>query len=136
MAYATQSDVQDAIGLEVLKMIADDDGNGTVDAAVVSKALDDASSIVESYTGTITTVTAAIRRVTIDIGVELMRRARDKSTDDSKAAYEAAIAWLRDVAKGVVALVPTTPDEETVDAGDPDYESEERIWTRSTAGCF
>jgi phage gp36-like protein len=138
MAYATQTDVVNAIGAKTLILIADDDRDGTADAVVVTKSLDEASSFADSYFPSelpLSTVPDMLRRAVVSIAVELMRLPRDKSTDDSKRAYDIAVKWLTDISKGTASLFPT-PSDGVVDPGDPELVSEDRMWTRATGTVF
>lgn len=136
--YATQSDVENAISVAALAMIADHDGNGTTDAAVVGRALSEASSLADGYLTAhlpISPVPDILRRVVVDIAVEHLREAREQSTEDSRRRYEAAMDWLKDVGKG---LVTFTPEEPASDPGDPevDTDSAPRLFTRATGSRF
>lgn len=139
MAYASQTDVVNTIGAKVLISISDDDRDNVADATVVSKALDDASSMADTYLAAylpITTVPDMLRRAVVSIAVEFIREPRDKSTEDSRLAFKTAMDWLRDIGKGTAQLFPPTPGD-VIDPGDPELEAEDRQWTRSTAaGAF
>lgn len=139
MAYATQADIQEAIGAQMLITVSDRDGNGTVDAASVTSALAEATSLVDSYLAVylpLTTVTEAVRRATVDIAIHRLRIGTDSTTEDSRLAYQQAIDWLKLVASGVVTL-PGGPTDETADPGAPEMEADAKVWTRATgAGLF
>jgi len=134
--YAAQSDIENAIGVKELASFADDDGNGTTDPVIVTRALSDASSIADGYIAPwlpLAIVPDALRLAVVHIAVQNMRLGRNQATEDSTKAFDAAMAWLKDIAKGLVQLLPpSAPD--VVDPGDPEMYAEERVWTRSTGG--
>lgn len=133
--YAAQADVENAISVAMLRLIADHDDDGAVNASVVSAALSEASALAETYLAAylpVSPVPDVLRRAVVDIAIELMRRGRNQSTDDSKEAYKAAIQWLRDVSAGKAVLGAPSPAG-VIDPGDPQLVAEPRAWSRSTS---
>lgn len=133
--YATQTDVESAIGVEMLITISDRDHNNVVDAGAVTRALSEASSLMATYLPSDPDpIPDVVRRFCVDIAVHRLRIGTDNTTDDSRLAYTQAIAWLERVAAGAV-VVPGTPDPDpgdgVLDPGDPQMEAEDKVWTRS-----
>lgn len=138
MRFAEIEHVQQVIGVDRLLDIADHDGDRVLDEAVVERALDDASSLASSYLdGEVVPVPPpfVLRRAVVDIAVQLMREPRDRSTDASQRAHDAAIKWLERIAEGKATLTPSTPTATaTGDAAGPvTLEADDREWTRAAA---
>lgn len=134
-AYVTKAEIERAIGEKTLRVIADDDKDGSADTDVVTGAILEASSIADSYLQDylpLEAPTDALKSAVIAIAVQKIRLPRDRTTEDSRRAYDAAIQWLRDVAGGKAALGPKPP-EGTYDSDAPEVDAAERIWTRSSA---
>ncbi len=135
MPYVTQLEVERAIGEKSLRVISDDDKDGVTDVDVVTGAIDEASSIADSYLADYLPIAApsgALKVAVTAIAVQNMRLSRDRTTEDSRRAYDAAIQWLRDIASGKAALGPK-PVEGVLDPGSPELEAEDRIWDRCVA---
>lgn len=132
MAYATQSDVEKAIGADRLAEVSDyTSPSTTIDPDVVNRALGEASALADTYLTAflpITTVPDVLRRAVVDIAVHRMRSGRDLSTEDSRRAYDEAIQWLRDVSCGKASL--GLPDSPELALTAPEVVSQTRLWTR------
>ncbi|HMI89802.1 MAG TPA: phage protein Gp36 family protein [Polyangiales bacterium] len=134
-AYVTQLEVERAIGEKTLRAIADDDKDGVADLDVVNGAILEASSIADSYIQDslpLDVVSEALKSAVIAILVQKIRLPRDRTTEDSRRAYDAAILWLRDVSSGKAALGPK-PVEGVYDADAPEVDTQDRIWDRAIA---
>lgn len=109
MAYATLQDMIDAKGIDAVLVVADRSHSGAPDAAAVANALDDASSTIDGYLSErfdlpLPTAPSWGKRLCIDIAVYLLADSGGAVTDTIKDRYDAAIAMLRDVSKGIVGL--------------------------------
>lgn len=131
-AYATSAELQDYLGEDDFLRVADRDGSGAVDADAVTQALDEASSLADSYLARwlpIASVPPVLRRHVMAIAAYSL--AGNLQTDDQRRRYEDAIKWLRDVADGKASLgIP--PSSDTVSSGSVYYETNARVMTRST----
>lgn len=131
-AYATSAELQDYLGEDEFLRVADRDASGAVDADAVTLALEDASSLADSYIARwlpIDSAPPALRRHVMAIATYSL--AGNTQTDDQRRRYEDAIQWLRDVASGKASLgIP--PSETTVSAGSVSYSTQTRVLTRST----
>ncbi len=116
--YATQADFVarfgDAEALALCSTVAS--GEAIIDSAGLGVALADASRIVDSYIATRypldliaarTVFPEPLRLAVCDIARYFLYK--DQATDQVTARYKDQLTWLRDVAKGVVALVFTPP---------------------------
>ena len=138
--YATVAETQTAMGSAKLIEIADFDGNGSLDTASVNAALTEASALADTYLGSylpITVIPAVLKRHVINIGIYLLRVSRDFTTEDSRRAYEDALAWLKDIAKGLASIPELdsggSPTGESSTAGRPLYSGDSREWYSSAA---
>jgi len=109
MAYAVKQDIIDRYGEDILLTSFDPDNTGSADDDLITKALADASSEVDSYLAALYDVPLAttpdiIVQRTVDIGVYLGSFRADVMTDGKRQRYEDAVAWLKLVAKGTIQL--------------------------------
>lgn len=109
MAYATLQTLTDQVGVDELTRSSDRDGNGAIDPGVVERALEDASSEIDSYVGSVyklplNPVPGIVITYTGIIALYRMSLETGSYTEEKRKRYEDAIRWLRDVAKGVASL--------------------------------
>lgn len=111
MTYATQQDLVDRFGAVELQQLTDRTNipPSTIDGVVVGRALADADALIDSYmaklfTLPVATVPPLLTKVASDLARYFLHgEAADK---DSVVArnYAGAVAWLKDVAKGLVTV--------------------------------
>lgn len=108
MSYASLDDLISRFGEAELRQLTDDLGTGQVDPAKVAVALADAAETINSYVAgryaiPLAPVPDLVRRWACDIARYYLHRETDQ---DSTAArnYSAAVAGLKDVAKGLSSL--------------------------------
>lgn len=136
MAYAVKTDISDRYGDDVLLTSFDPDNSGSADDDVITKALTDAASEVDSYLGALYDVPLAvvpniIIQRTVDIAVYLGSFRTDAMTENKEKRYDDAIRWLTMVAKGTIQL--GLQEEPSSKAGGPVLSnSAERKFTRDT----
>ena len=107
MAYATRQELEDRCGIDAVAAVADRDGDAAVEEEAITAALADASADIDSYLAVryplpIATPPAAVKRVCIDIA--MYHLSGNRTTEEVENRYKHAIAWLRDVSKGVASL--------------------------------
>lgn len=142
MPYASIEDMVLAIGEAQLRVFADHDGDGAIDAPVVQAALDEASSTVDLYLAAVQAVpatpTPALRGITIDLALHQLRQRHGEVSPYAQAAHDVALRRLEQMAAGKMQLTaPADPDDGPVVGGDPEAESNERMWTHKTStGVF
>ena len=137
--YATQEDIVEAIGQNMLTKIAALDAAGTIDSAAVDRTLSEASSLADTYLDAylpLASTPDVLRRAVVNIAVQLLRVGQDKTTENSTLAYEMAIDWLTAVSTGKAALPAGDGGTATNTTTAPVLEAEERLYTRSTLGIF
>lgn len=110
MAYATQSDLEDACGGAArLVQFTDWDNDRVADAARITAALDKASGEVDSYivkqrAVPLAVATPKVKEVTAVLALYAMARSRGMVNEQLRTDYEDALAWLKAVSKGEIAL--------------------------------
>lgn len=115
MAYATQQEMSDRVGADDLALVADREGDGALDTEAITGALDDATAEIDSYLAAryglpLAEVPATVKRVCIDMA--MYHLSGNKTTEEVEKRYQRAVAWLRDVSKGLATL-GAAPDETT-----------------------
>lgn len=111
MAYATKQDLIDRFGAQEIIQRTDRTNRpaSTIDDTVVGRALSDAQALVDGYLGKVyqlplATVPPVLTKVCCDLArLNLWAGAADKDGPVSRAA-DAALAWAKDVARGLVRL--------------------------------
>jgi len=141
--YSTQTDIQGEIGAAPLIELTDDEGLGTVNAARVTAAIEQADAEINSflaqrYTVPLTTGLVLLRDLSVTLSLERLYGRRPGSLpDDRKDRAIAARRLLRDIADGRAALgdVPA-PAPPPAAAGPAEISSAERVFSRDTMGGF
>lgn len=117
MPYATLQDLIERFGERELVGLTDRHNQGVVDEAVVERALVDASGEVDGYVSAagyptpLAPVPRVIRAYCADIA--RYRLYDDAASEQVTKRYEAAVRFLRAVAKGDVKLGATPPESNT-----------------------
>lgn len=116
MAYATQEDIKDRYGEDLLYRIADRDNDSIIDTKAVTRALSDAGNDIDSYVGVVAelplkTVPPVLTRVCVDIAVYYL--AGDRVTEEQSKRHDDAIAMLKRISEGKAKLdLPTEKQPE------------------------
>lgn len=110
MSYAAETDIAARYGSNLLLTIADPDGTGAVNAALVTQALSDADELIDShlqerYTLPLATTPSLLVALAVDIAVY---RIAVLPTEEMRNRYTDALKLLKNIATGVVQL-GTTP---------------------------
>lgn len=113
MVYATQSDIIDAYGIDLLTVVADRDGDGEIDAKVVDRALTSASAIIDAhvlgrYPAPWPAVPDLVRDVCVDIAIYKLSGEGNGLTDERRRRYDDALGLLKRISSGQADLdIPT-----------------------------
>jgi phage gp36-like protein len=116
MAYATQADLLEQEGEDVVYAAFDRDQDGVLDTQAISDALDNASATIDSYISIryelpLPVAPAWGKRLCIDIALYFGSRRAGSLTTELRKRYDDAIAFLKDVAAGIAGLgVPTASE--------------------------
>lgn len=140
MPYATQQDLVDRFGETEVIQLSDRANAGAIDVAVVAAKLADADAEIDSYlqgryTLPLSPVPLTLQRIACDIARYHLYD--DRPTEYVAKRYDAAIAFLRAVAKGDVQLGPDAGgDAPASAAGAPDHVANDPVFNRDTLRDF
>lgn len=115
MAYATDADMLARFGFAQIVRVTDDTGAyAAIDAARLQTRLDDAAAEIDSYIAgrvalPLDPVPQILVRIACDIAWYHLLGDRGGDIEAARARYQDAIAFLRRVAAGEVALGDETP---------------------------
>ena len=133
MAYSTQQDLIDRFGAAELKQLTDraDPPLDAIDATVVTRAIDDADDLIDSYIGKrydlpLVTVPDRLKRVSADIARYHLHA--DAPTETVRRAFEDAMKFLADVAAGR-AVLDVAGSEPAATAGTVKTSGPDRVFT-------
>ncbi|WP_411037639.1 gp436 family protein [Shinella sp. BYT-45] len=139
MTYATQQDLIDRFGETELIQLTDrvNIPVSTVDPVVVGRALDDASALIDSYlTKVVKLPLANVPDVLVKTAADIARyylhgKAAEKDSPVT-TAYNQAVAWLRDVSRGLVELSAGGETPAPAGGGSVKAVAPNRVFTRDT----
>jgi phage gp36-like protein len=127
VAYITNSDIEKRLGHAAYVQFTDDFGSGSADDAVVDEARAGAEGEVDSYLArryavpidlaTNPELGPLLVSTTLDLAEYRLRLRRPPVAAESRAAHDAAVAWLQMVARGEIdlpvrAALPASPSQE------------------------
>lgn len=108
MAYCTESDLLNQLTQAELVQLTDDAGTGEVDSAKVTSALNAASATIDAYAGARYTLplqpSDKVTQLCLDLAVYELEKRRRRLRAATLAARDAALAFLRDLARGRAVL--------------------------------
>lgn len=114
MAYATQADIITIYSADALH-VADRDGDGVIDADAVTRALDMATSEIDSFLGVrfdvpLTSVPEVIKQIAVDFAIYRLALSADVLSDEHRRRYEDGLAHLKRFGEGKAYLdLPAEP---------------------------
>lgn len=138
MAYATLQDAIDLYGEDYVLVSVDRDVNGAVDDDAVTAAFANASSKADSYLSErysvpVTPVPDALVECVVDLAIYRLSSGPGAGLTDEKAKRaDAALAWLKDIAKGLANLAVDTDTDDAAALDEPQTSYSERLFTRTT----
>jgi phage gp36-like protein len=143
MAYARQQDMINRFGEDELIQLTDLTNRpaSTIDTGVVAAHLADAENLADSclakrYRLPLDPMPDILTRIVCDIARATLHGRTLEADDPVAKAKEDAVAWLKDVAKGLVqleadGLAPEPPSGGTVQVTGPD-----RVFSKDSLGGF
>lgn len=143
MPYATVQDMVDRFGADELALLTDRTNRpaSVIDAGLVAAHLGDAGTLADSYLAKryrlpLDPVPLVLTRIVCDIARSTLHGRTAETGDPVTRAQAEAIAWLKDVAKGLVqleagGLSPDQPGGGTVQVHGPD-----RVFSRDSLTGF
>jgi phage gp36-like protein len=133
MAYATIADLEKLIGSQRMLEWFSDDSGSAVDGALVTQALEAASSFADGYISAYSIDQNSVPPALVHavLGIAIFRRLapQNNATDDIRLHYTESMGWLKDVARGLVRL--GNFDKPTASPGVMTTDAEDRLWTRA-----
>lgn len=139
MAYATQQDIAEIYGEELLYILADRDRDQVLDTAAIASSLDKASGEIDAklsvrYVVPFAEPSADITRICIDIAVYRLALAADAWTVEIERRYKLARGDLKDMAEGDAGTgIPAEPGQGSeIRGGEALISANERLFTRHT----
>jgi phage gp36-like protein len=128
VAYITQQDLLDELGLAKLVQLTDSTSSNMVDAARVAKAISSAEGTFESYARTRyelpVPATEKVKSICVDLAVFNLKRSRTTTEEGIKnlrvALYDPAIRFLEALSSGKAALDIPAASETATSPASPD----------------
>ncbi|MBE3574545.1 MAG: DUF1320 domain-containing protein [Firmicutes bacterium] len=130
MAYCTLEDLLGQAPAETLVRLTDDEETGAINQARVDEAIQNAGAEIDAYAQArlpvpFNPVPTMIRKLAIDIALYNLfaRRGIEKDSNDEivAARYQRAVAFLENLAKGLVTIgQPSPPPQQTVRIDNPE----------------
>jgi len=119
MSYLTNTDIEHRVGAAAYVQLADDDGDNQADAIVVDEARLGAEGEVNSYLARRFAVPIdlavhpelvdLLKSITLDLVEMRLRSRRPPVPDVTLRRHGEALAWLRGIADGAIALPSASP---------------------------
>jgi phage gp36-like protein len=119
MAYCAQQDLIDRFGELEITQLADRDLDGNIDTDVVDAACADATAEIDGWLSQRLTLPATTPQEVVRRACDIARYMLydDKATEQVRERYEDALAWLKDVAAGRIAIAGALPTTDPVSSG-------------------
>jgi len=142
MAYCTQVDISNAgVSSAVLIQLADDDGDGVADAAVIAAAIADADAEINSYLGAryripVAPVPPLLVKLSTAMAVWNLYGHRGLTNERRRHDYQDAVALLRRLQEGSQVLPGVVSGEVAADGADLPASSTaeaDRVFRRGTS---
>ncbi len=140
MAYATLQDMIDRFGETELAQLSDrTNAAASIDTAVIDAKLPDADAeidgyLVQRYTLPLASVPPVLKRIATDLARYHLYD--DRSTEQVTKRYDDAIAFLKDVAKGVAGIGVDPGGDPPGESASPDYIANDPVFNRCTLKDF
>ncbi len=131
MPYATQADIIERYGEDVLYALADRNRDGTLDEEAISRALVDATAEIDSYLASRYPLPLSATPkivVILCVDIALYRLSPDHVTEERRKRYEDAVKMLRLISDGKVSLGIETQDS-PVQRSEISVQAPSRIFT-------
>ncbi|RVA07642.1 DUF1320 domain-containing protein [Mesorhizobium sp. M7A.F.Ca.US.002.01.1.1] len=143
MSYAVKQDLIDRFGEKELRELTDRTNRPptTIDDTVVGRAVNDATALIDGYIAKkyslpLVTVPDILVKVAADLARYFLHgKAADKDSPVT-AAYNQAVAWLKDVAKGLIELDDGGEAPEPAGGGAIKTSAPNRVFTRDSLKGF
>ncbi len=132
MAYCTENDLLNQLTQPELVQLTDDAGTGAVDSAKVDAALMAASATIDAYAGARYTLplqlSEKIKQLCIDLAIYELEKRRRRIREATLAARDAALSFLRDLARGRAVLDQPAGAQPQTSEADVKRTEQERVF--------
>lgn len=130
--YSTQTDIENRLTLDELKLLAGD----PVETAKITKAITDADALINSYMGKlyqvpVSPVPAVVANVSAEEAIYNLYGLRRRVPEYWENRHKDNLSWLAKVAKGQVSL-GIEPVPASGAGGKPEFSSEDKIFDRES----
>lgn len=143
MSYSTLQMIKDRIPEKTLVQLTDDKKLGVVDEMITAATQLTAYGLVNGYCGVkyavpFATIPDVIPGLEADIAAYLLyKRKVDEIPESKRTAYEDAIAFLKDVSRGIASLgVDPPPAAPTTGGAESNKTTNDRVFTRKKMDAF
>lgn len=143
MTYATQQDLIDRFGASELVQLTDKVNRPvtTIDPVPVERAIGDAGALIDSYIGKLyrlplSAVPAVLTKVACDIARYYLHGKAAEKEGPVERAYNEALAWLKDISKGLTALDAEGVAPAQAGGGSVKASAPGRVFTRDSLRDF
>ena len=134
--YATLQDMQSRFGIDLLRVAAVP-GTDTLDEAVITQALADASRLIDGYlAGRYPLPLAHVPTALVPICCDIARHRLygEQSPEQIGKRYDAALSFLKSVGKGELALGLAADGEQLESQNLAELQSDGRVFGRQSGG--
>ena len=134
--YATLQDMQSRFSVDLMR-VAVIPGTATLDEAVVAQALEDASSLIDGYlAGRYPLPLAHVPTALVPICCDIARHRLygEQAPEQIAKRYEAAVAFLKSVGRGELALGLSVDGEQLESQNLAELQSDGRVFGRQAGG--
>lgn len=119
--YATQTDIAELYGEELLYQLADRDRDQVLDTVAIEKAISSAAGqlrtyLTKRYSDAQLAASPDVQRLVIDIAVYRLAQQADAYTKEIRQRYEDAISQMELMARGTIGI--GLPEEQPVAASE------------------
>ena len=133
MPYCTEADLLNQLTQAELVQLTDDTGAGTVDSDKVDAAIAAASATIDAYAGGRYTLpvqpSEKLKQLCIDLSIYELEKRRRRVREATLAARDAALSFLRDLARGQAVLDQPAGAQPQATEADVKKTEQERIFS-------
>lgn len=118
MSYCTLQDMVDRFGESELIQLTDRDGLNEIGTAIVDRAIEDASAVIDGYLASVyplplATVPPQLVRINCDVARYYLHANGSMAPESIEKPYDHAIKYLMAMANGTVSMEVATEDAQT-----------------------
>lgn len=139
MPYLTSTELRKRFGAQEIDDLADPLRTGTPDETILTRAVSDAGALIDGYLAARYTLPLTYTPEMVASWCADIARYRlwdDQAPEEVRRRYEDALAQLKLVSTGVIALPPDVNGDIPSNASGMDYYSDERVFTAETLADF